>query len=92
MPYIKDIFARKELDDVAQEFVKVGNKRFKDSIVGFLNYFIFKLAKYYIHDYASSQRFIGELECAKTEVYRRIIAPYEDKKIKENGDVEHFSC
>ena len=35
-------------------------------------------------DYASV---IGALECAKQELYRRLVAPYEDKKIKENGDV-----
>lgn len=30
---------------------------------------------------------IGVLECAKMELYRRSVAPYEDKKIQENGDV-----
>jgi len=30
---------------------------------------------------------IGALECCKQELYRRLVAPYEDKKIKENGDV-----
>ena len=30
---------------------------------------------------------IGVLECAKLELYRRIAVPYEDEKIKENGDV-----
>jgi len=30
---------------------------------------------------------IGALEAAKLEFYRRAAAPYEDKKIKENGDV-----
>ena len=29
----------------------------------------------------------GALECAKLEFARRIVAPYEDAKIKENGDV-----
>lgn len=31
---------------------------------------------------------ISAIECAKLEFYRRIVAPYEDKKIKENGDVK----
>ncbi len=26
-------------------------------------------------------------DCAKLEFYRRIMAPYEDKKIEENGDI-----
>jgi hypothetical protein len=30
---------------------------------------------------------IGALEGAKLEFYRRVAAPYEDMKIKENGDV-----
>ena len=30
---------------------------------------------------------IGALEGAKLEFYRRLVAPYEDKKIEENGDV-----
>lgn len=30
---------------------------------------------------------IGTIICAILEFYRRIVAPYEDKKIKENGDV-----
>jgi hypothetical protein len=30
---------------------------------------------------------IGALECAKLELYRRMVAPYEDRKCKENGDV-----
>jgi len=30
---------------------------------------------------------IGALECIKQELYRRMVAPYEDMKIKENGDV-----
>ena len=30
---------------------------------------------------------LGALEAAKLELYRRYIAPYEDKKMKEHGDV-----
>ena len=30
---------------------------------------------------------VGALECCKLELYRRIAAPYEDIKLKENGDV-----
>jgi hypothetical protein len=31
---------------------------------------------------------IGELECIKQEFYRRVAAPYEDRKIAQNGDVD----
>lgn len=37
--------------------------------------------------YKTINSLIGALECAKLELYRRIAAPYEDKKIRENGDV-----
>jgi hypothetical protein len=30
---------------------------------------------------------VGVLECAKQELYRRILIPYEDAKIELNGDV-----
>lgn len=30
---------------------------------------------------------IGAVEAAKLEFYRRHVAPYEDKKIEQNGDV-----
>ena len=30
---------------------------------------------------------IGVLECAKLELYRRVVSPYEDKKKEGNGDV-----
>lgn len=37
--------------------------------------------------YTSYNAAIGALECCKLEFYRRMVAPYEDLKIKENGDV-----
>ena len=30
---------------------------------------------------------VGMLECCKAEFLRKVISPYEDKKIEENGDV-----
>lgn len=58
---------------------------------GVLNYTITKLCDEYIlsegKDYATINSVIGVLECAKLELYRRVAAPYEDTKIKENGDV-----
>lgn len=37
--------------------------------------------------YAVLNEIIGVLECCKLELMRRIAAPYEDKKCRENGDV-----
>lgn len=37
--------------------------------------------------YQTFNDIIGALECAKLEMYRRMVVPYEDQKIEENGDV-----
>lgn len=58
---------------------------------GQLNYAITKLVARFIRDrgpgYATLNEAIGVLECAKLELYRRLAAPYEDRKAQENGDV-----
>ena len=58
---------------------------------GELNFMITELVTLYIkaHEkkYATLNEAIGALECAKLELYRRVLSPYEDKKIKQNGDV-----
>ena len=38
--------------------------------------------------WTEASRVIADMECAKLEFYRRIIAPYEKVKINENGDCE----
>ena len=37
--------------------------------------------------YSKLNEVIGVLECMKLELYRRIMAPYEDKKLITNGEV-----
>lgn len=37
--------------------------------------------------YARFNAIIGALECCKTEICRKLISPYEDEKIKENGEI-----
>ena len=58
---------------------------------GTLNYQITMLCTDYIKDtgekYQHYNDVIGALEACKLEFYRRAVAPYEDKKIQENGDV-----
>jgi hypothetical protein len=60
---------------------------------GELNYVITKKIDSYLArkgvNYANLNEAIGVLECAKLELYRRIVASYEDTKIQnpENGDV-----
>ena len=53
-----------------------------------MNYLISTLMNaFYERNYADLNAAIGVLECAKMEFYRRVVAPYEDTKIKANGDV-----
>lgn len=58
---------------------------------GELNYLLTKAAIDYALEhgfsYAIFNDVIGALGGAKQEFYRRLVAPYEDNKIVENGDV-----
>lgn len=83
MPYI-DRDDRPKFDALIDQFEFGGP--------GELNYVISKLIGKYFEGfkrvgYAEMNEVIGVLECVKLEFYRRVAAPYEDKKIKENGDV-----
>lgn len=57
---------------------------------GELNYIISCMADNMLEancNYARMNEIVGALESAKAEFQRRVMAPYEDKKINENGDV-----
>ncbi len=79
MPYVKNT-DRNRLD-------KGGDAK----TPGELNYIITKTIDAYLNrtpcNYANDNEVIGVLECAKLELYRRVIAEYEDLKMAENGDV-----
>lgn len=64
---------------------------FEISNAGELNYVLTVIAHRYWNDngqnYQAFNDIIGALEGCKLELYRRKVAPYEDEKIKENGDV-----
>jgi len=80
MPYIKQD-DRLELDTLMR-FPKTA---------GELNYEITRMIKFYLEErgrnYQNMNDIIGALEGAKMEFYARIVRPYEDEKIEENGDV-----
>ena len=63
---------------------------------GELNYATTRLVLNYLASDNSPQGYyvinevIGALECAKLEFYRRLVIPYEDMKINQNGDVYPF--
>jgi len=58
---------------------------------GELNYLITVIVHQYITlnglNYQKLNDVVGALDGAKVEFQRRVVAPYEDSKIKENGDV-----
>ncbi len=60
---------------------------------GDLNFLVSTFIANYIKEkglkYAVVNEMIGALECAKMELNRVIIGPYEDIKIAENGPVYH---
>jgi len=78
MPYIK----QEDRDLVDKSF---------PATAGELNYTITKLCKEYMFNqgekYQHYNDVIGALEGCKLELYRRKVAPYENTKIEENGDV-----
>ena len=58
---------------------------------GELNYAMTILCKDYLDkcgtSYSAINEVIGALECCKLEFYRRAAIPYEEYKMRENGDV-----
>lgn len=82
MPYIKKD-KRKNMDKIYYAMQLMDVKADGD-----LNYILFKYCKEVVPEgYNSYKNFIAELRQCATEIERRILAPYEDKKIEENGDV-----
>lgn len=63
----------------------------KDTVAGDLNYMISLMAKAYIDAkglrYEHLNAVVGALDSCKAEFQRRVVGPYEDTKIAENGDV-----
>lgn len=57
-------------------------------IKGNFNYFLFRTAKHLCFSYKDFSNLEGDCQQSLREIYRRLEAPYEDKKIKINGDVK----
>jgi hypothetical protein len=82
MPYIKPEH-RKDMDEIVDLMAKK-----PVHVDGDLNYILFKFCKYHVKpSYNNYKNFCGELHQCATEIERRILADYEQEKIKENGDV-----
>jgi len=78
MPYIK------------QEDRKIKNLIKLDK-VGKLNFLLTLFCDEYLfrkgESYQAYNDIVGALECCKLEYYRKKTSNYEDKKIRENGDI-----
>ena len=91
MPYLKyknkEKIKVKGLEDLEEYYISLPAQEF----AGAVNYLNFKLVKSWIEKngkkYWILALFIGTLICCVFEIYRRIIAPYEDNAIQRNGDV-----
>ena len=82
MPYIKPE-VRNDMDRVVELMKEVGVQADGD-----LNYILYKFCKEEVEPgYNTYKNFCGELRQCATEIERRILAPYEDEKAEENGDV-----
>jgi hypothetical protein len=89
MPYIKPE-ERKRFKNLFGEAMLLLKDVPEDKVDGYLNYLITGLLilRYtQPESYYNYNRAMGLLESVKQEFYRRRVAPYEDGKIKENGDV-----
>lgn len=90
MPYIKQQDRRtiENMIGISKNFKDIGT--FVEN-AGELNYVITSIIHGYFEQnggrYQQANDIIGALEGAKLEFYRKIVAPYEETKIKENGDV-----
>lgn len=90
MPYIKKrnrSTLDKFLDGLIVLLVNTTSNGKKNN--GEVVYVIYKLLKqvYGEGNFEVRSNALKALESAKLEYYRRIMAPYEDKKKKENGDI-----
>ena len=87
LPYIKPE-NRVKYETVLDELIGILKSLPVGELDGELNFVVTKMLKeIYPLRYFSINRAVGVLECIKQEFYRRVAAPYEDRKIKEAGDV-----
>ena len=88
MPYIKQE-QRPAIDELVKPLIDHLKSLPLEDQDGSLNYAVTKIIKnVYPQKYFHFNRALGVLTAITLELYRKIVGPYEDTKIKENGDVE----
>jgi len=100
MPYI-DEEERLELDhaieimiqSISNNYNSLKNPHDFANYLGRINYCFSKVIIGVMKNisYKNIAMVTGVLENIKQEFYRRLASPYEDKKIKENGDISEYS-
>jgi hypothetical protein len=95
MPYIAKNLRRSYDPLIDKLATKLLGTATNDNMSGDFNYIIFRLAKILLDPtnggqkrYARMNMISGVLTNVELEIYRRLIAPYEDEKIGSEGDIE----
>lgn len=87
MPYIKQE-GRPKIDELVGPLIDHLKSLPVEEQDGSLNYAVTKILKnLYPSRYFHFNRALGVLSAITLEFYRKAVGPYEDIKIKENGDV-----
>ena len=87
MPYIERE-ARAKLDPEIDALIAKLREAPLEKLDGQLSYVIFRLlVNLYPPKYFNYSRAMGVLASIMHEFYRRYVAPYEDEKLRSNGDV-----
>lgn len=87
MPYIKKEKRgqfKKPIDEISKLLAAD-----EENIEGNMNYIISRLFANHLRfklNYKQLNAMVGMLECCKMELYRKMAAPYENEKCKENGE------
>lgn len=88
MPYIKRE-QRPKIDELVKPMIEHLKSLQIEDQDGSLNYAVTKILKeLYPMKYFHLNRALGVLSAIKEEFYRVVVGPYEDTKIKENGEVK----
>ena len=97
MPYIPPE-DRPDYDEAIRQLAELLHDHPAEKRKGHANYVITQILRGawgVQHDtgaaYSNYADIIGTLECAKHEMYRRWVVPYEDKAIEKNGDLSDLS-
>lgn len=88
MPYIKKE-QRPAIDELVNPLIAHLKSLPLEDQDGSLNYAVTRIIKHvYPQKYFHFNRALGVLTAITQELYRKIVGPYEDTKISENGEVE----